>query len=69
MMPNREPCTNAMVACRHQENVGAFYQKLVTAGKKKRQALVAVMRKLLRSIWAMLKYDRDFEGDKFYVLT
>lgn len=59
----------AMVASRHQRNVEAFYQKLVAAGKKKRQALVAVMRKLLRSMWAMLKYDRDFDGDKFYVLA
>lgn len=59
----------AMVACRHQENVEGFYQKLVAAGKKKRQAIVAVMRKLLRCLWAMLKYDRDFEGDKFYVLV
>ena len=30
------------------------------------QAVVAVMRKLLRSIWGMLKYDQDFEGGKFY---
>ncbi len=59
----------AMVACRHQENVEAFYQKLIAAGKKPRQAIVAVMRKLLRCLWAMLKYDRNFEGDKFYVLA
>ncbi|HID05636.1 MAG TPA: IS110 family transposase, partial [Armatimonadetes bacterium] len=59
----------AMVACRYQENVEAFYQKLIAAGKKPRQAIVAVMRKLLRCLWAMLKYDRDFEGDKFYVLA
>jgi transposase len=59
----------AMVACRFQENVEAFYQKLIAVGKKPRQASVAVMRKLLRCVWAMLKYDRDFEGDKFYLLA
>jgi len=59
----------ALVALQHQPNVKAFYEKLVRAGKKKMQAVVAVMRKLLRCLWGMLKYNQDFEGNKFYQLT
>ncbi|MCC7264945.1 MAG: IS110 family transposase [Candidatus Latescibacteria bacterium] len=59
----------ALVALRYQPNVRAFYEKLVGAGKKKMQALVAVMRKLLRCLWGMLKYQQDFDGSKFYQLT
>ena len=59
----------AIVALRYQPQVKAFYEKLVAAGKKKMQAIVAVMRKLLRCFWAMLKHDQDFEGEKFYLLA
>lgn len=59
----------ALVALQHQPNVKAFYQKLVRAGKKKMQAVVAVMRKLLRCLWGMLKHQQDFDGNKFYQLT
>ncbi len=59
----------ALVAAQYQPNVKAFYQKLVRAGKKKMQALVAVMRKLLRCLWGMLKDQQDFDGNKFYQLT
>lgn len=59
----------ALVAAQHQPNVKAFYHKLVMAGKKKMQALVAVMRKLLRCLWGMIKYQQDFDGSKFYQLT
>lgn len=56
----------ALVAVRHSPHIRAFYEKLVAVGKKKKQALVAVMRKLLRSIWGMIHYDQDFVGSKFY---
>jgi len=59
----------ALVALQHQANVSAFYQKMLRAGKKMMQALVAVMRKLLRRLWAILKYHQDFDGNKFYQLT
>jgi len=55
----------ALVAIQHEPNVKAFYNKLVTAGKKPMQAVVAVMRKLLHAIWGMLKHDQDFDGEKF----
>ena len=44
----------ALVAIQHEPNVKAFYNKLVTAGKKPMQAVVAVMRKLLHALWGML---------------
>ena len=59
----------ALVAIQHEPNVKAFYNKLVTAGKKPMQAVVAVMRKLLHAIWGMLKHDQDFDGNKFFKLA
>jgi transposase len=59
----------ALVAIQHEPNVKAFYNKLVTAGKKPMQAVVAVMRKLLHAIWGMLKHDEDFDGNKFFKLA
>jgi hypothetical protein len=45
---------------------GAFYEKLLARGKKPIVATVAVMRKLLHSIYGMLKHGQDFHGEKFY---
>src|SRR5271155_401637 len=59
----------ALGATQHNPNVKAFYDKLVAAGKKPLQAIVAVMRKLLHAIWGMLKHDQDFDGNKFFKLT
>ena len=59
----------ALVAIQHEPNVKAFYDKLVAAGKKPMQAVVAVMRKLLHAIWGMLKHDQDFDGEKFFKMT
>lgn len=56
----------AMNACRYDPNVRAFYDQLLARGKKKRVAQTAVMRKLLHSIWGMLKYRQPWDGDKFY---
>ena len=43
----------ALTAIRHQANIKAFYDKLVAAGKKSRQAITAVMCKLLHAIWGV----------------
>jgi len=59
----------ALVAIQHEPNVKAFYDKLVAAGKKPMQAVVAVMRKLLHAIWGMLKHDQDFDGNKFFKIA
>lgn len=59
----------ALVAIRHNQNVKAFYDKLIARGKKPLQALVAVMRKLLHAIWGVWTYDQVFDGQKFYKLN
>jgi len=56
----------ALVAIRHDPNVKAYYEKLLDAGKKKMQAIVAVMRKLLLAIWGMLNANKNWDGTKFY---
>ena len=56
----------AIVAIRHEPNIKAYYEKLLAAGKKKMQAIVAVMRKLLLAIWGMLNAKKNWDGDKFY---
>ena len=58
----------ALVAVRYEPHVKAFYDKLVARGKTKMQANVAVMRKLLHAIYGMLKHDRDFDGEKFFMI-
>ena len=58
----------ALVAAQHEPHVTTFYQKLLGRGKTKMQANVAVMRKLLHAIYGMMKHDRGFDGEKFYVV-
>ncbi len=58
----------AIVAVQYEPHVKAFYEKLLSRGKTKMQANVAVMRKLLHAIYGMIKHDRDFEGEKFYAI-
>jgi transposase len=45
----------ALVASRHNPVIRAFYQRLLSAGKPKKLALIACMRKLLVILNAMLK--------------
>ena len=45
----------ALVASRHNPIIAAFYQRLVNAGKAKKVALVACMRKLLIILNAMMR--------------
>ena len=47
----------AVVASRHNPLIKAFYERLIRAGKAKKVALVACMRKLLVIINTMLKND------------
>jgi transposase len=46
-----------MVATRHNPQIKAFYQRLVAAGKEKKVALVAAMRKLLVILNTMIRND------------
>jgi transposase len=46
---------NALSAIRHDRGARLFFAHLVARGKKRMQALVAVMRKLLHGIWTVLQ--------------
>jgi transposase len=48
----------ALVATRHNPLIRAFYERLVAAGKPRKVAVVACMRKLLSILNSMLKLDR-----------
>ncbi len=51
----------ALVASRHNPVLAAFYNRLLTAGKPKKLALTAVMRKLLVILNAMLRDKRQWQ--------
>lgn len=56
----------ALVAVRHDPHVRAFYEALQRRGKKKLQALCAVMRKYLTGLWACLQHNQDFDPSKLF---
>jgi len=57
----------ALSAVRYCPQVKAFYLHLVDElGKKKMQAICAVMRKLLHAIHGIFKSRQPFDGNKFY---
>lgn len=56
----------ALAAIRKDPNVNAFYNALLARGKRKMQAITAVMRKLLHAIWGILKHRKEWDGGKFY---
>ncbi len=45
----------ALVAVRHDPEIGAFYRRLLSRGKRNEQALVAVAHKLLRRMMGRLR--------------
>lgn len=59
----------ALVASRRDKHVKAFYEKLLSKGKKPMQAIVAIMRKLLLAIWGMFKHNTSWDGEKFFKIT
>ena len=59
----------ALTASRFDKHVRGYYLHLIERGKKPKQALVAIMRKLLLAIWAMFKNGEDWSGEKFYKLA
>lgn len=50
-----------LVATRHNPVIAACYQRLLAAGKRKKVALVACMRKLLTILNAMVKHQRKWQ--------
>jgi transposase len=56
----------AMAAVRHDPNAKAFYDALVSRGKKRIQAICAVMRKYLTGLWACLRTQTPFDSEKLF---
>lgn len=56
----------ALSAVRHDPNAKAFYEALQRRGKKKIQALCAVMRKYLTGVWACLKLGVPFDSSELF---
>jgi transposase len=56
----------ALVASRHDAHITAFYQDLLVRHKAKKQALIAVARKLLHAIYGILKTDTPYDGSKLF---
>lgn len=56
----------AMAACQHDLGAKAFKQRLISRGKKKMQANVAIMRKLLTVAWAIMKDPKPYDYTRLY---
>lgn len=59
----------ALSAVRFDPYAKAFYQALVARGKKKKQALAAMMRKYLTGLWACLQNNCEFDSTKLFSNT
>lgn len=59
----------ALVAFQRDEHVAGFYQHLVAAGKPRKVAVVAVMRKLLHAVWGIFRSGQPWESSRFYRLA
>jgi transposase len=51
----------ALVASRHNKEMKAFYDRLIANGKAKMQALIAVMRKIIVCLNAMVKDNKEYK--------
>jgi len=58
----------ALVASRREPHLRGFYEHLLARGKKKRQALMAVARKLLHAIYGMFRSEQPYNGTRVYQL-
>lgn len=58
----------ALVASRCEPHLRGFYEHLLAPGKRKRQALLAVARKLLHAIYGMFRSQRRYDGTRVYLL-
>jgi len=56
----------ALSAARHDPYARAFYQALIQRGKKKMQALCALMRKYLTGLWACIKAGEPFDSSRLF---
>jgi transposase len=54
----------ALVALCHEPHLRAFYERLLSRGKARLQAVVAVMRKLLHALFAMFRSNQAYDGSR-----
>jgi transposase len=59
----------ALTAIRHDRGARLFFAQLVARGKKKMQAIVAVMRKLLHGIWIVLQRRVAFDSSVLFAVS
>lgn len=56
----------ALIAGVHDPRTRAFKARLVGRGKKKMQANVAIMRKMLTAVWAIMKHPEPYDATRLY---
>jgi transposase len=56
----------ALTAGTHDPLAKAFKQRLIDRGKRKMQANVAIMRKLLTAAWAIVKHPQPYDASRLY---
>jgi len=56
----------AMSAIRHDPYARAFYEALVARGRKRLQAICAVMRKYLTGLWACFRTQQPFDSSQLF---
>lgn len=56
----------AQSAAQHDPLARAFKERLIARGKKPMQAIVAVMRKLLTALWAIMKHPASYDSSRLY---
>jgi len=56
----------AIVAMRNNDNIHQYFLRLVKKGKTKKQAIIAIMRKLLHAIYGMFKHNSKFDIQKCF---
>lgn len=58
----------AMTLSTHDANARHFRDRLMARGKKKMQAIVAVMRKLLHAVWSVMQRRTTFDSSRLFPL-
>jgi transposase len=58
----------ALVAIQRSPQIKATYESLLARGKKKKVALIAIMRRLLHALWGMFHHQQDFNPQLFHPL-
>lgn len=56
----------ALTAIAHDPHAKAFRDRLLARGKKKMQAVAAIMRKLLTAVWALVRNPAQYDGSKLF---